>query len=53
LIRQRRSAVNFDGVSSISPETFLAILDMSAKLSPNSASRTKTANGNPTIGESP
>jgi SagB-type dehydrogenase family enzyme len=27
LIRQRRSAVNFDGVSSISRETFLAILD--------------------------
>ena len=27
LIRQRRSAVNFDGVSSISLETFLAILD--------------------------
>jgi len=27
LIRQRRSAVNFDGVTSISRETFLAILD--------------------------
>ena len=27
LIRQRRSAVNFDGVSSISRETFLSILD--------------------------
>ena len=27
LIRQRRSAVNFDGVSSISRETFLAILN--------------------------
>ena len=27
LIRQRRSAVDFDGVSSISQETFLAILD--------------------------
>ena len=27
LIRQRRSAVDFDGVTSISRETFLAILD--------------------------